>query len=194
MLYERLYTSRRNKEEKESMPKDWECRVERVMPIVYKQFTEQELFLFDNWFKEDKMNWVDIAAYLGVNRPKIDTLARSIRLKFNAPIPVWIRKLPADEIITEKQVKKIQSNKMKLHLLGLTQTDLKILHTYGVKNIAQLKATDDEFLLGLKGIAAGTVKRYRDAIEYWESLTDYIVFALTHPYLPEEEDGDEELE
>ena len=96
MKYERLFASVRDTEKQAQIPADWEYRVERIVPIIYKQFNDQERFLFDNWFKEDKMNWVDIAAYLGVNRPKIDTLARSIRLKLNAPIPLWMRKLPAN--------------------------------------------------------------------------------------------------
>ena len=194
MKYERLFASVRDSEKLAQIPADWEYRVERIVPIIYKQFNDQERFLFDNWFKEDKMHWIDIATYLGVNRPKIDTLARSIRLKFNAPILKWMRELPANEVLTEKQTRLLRANKMKLQLLDIKGPEIKTLKTYGIKNIAQLKAVDDDFLLGIKGIATGTVKRYRDAIEYWDSLTDYIVFALSHPYLPEEEHEYSEIE
>ena len=188
MLYEHVFGSQQATNKKD-MPDDWQYRVERVLPFVYEQLDDSERFMFDNWFVEEKMNWPEIAKHLGVKRPRMDMIARSIRAKFHAPIPEWIYKLPSNEVITERQYYLIKHSKMKLHLLGLKYPEIQRLKSHGIKNIDGLRNASDEFLRSISGIGEFTVKSYREAIAYWDSLNDYILDVLSHPSCPTDEES-----
>ena len=185
MLYEHLFGAQQATNTSK-MPEDWQYRVERVLPFVYDELDKKEKFLFDNWFKEEKLNWNEIADQLGIKRPRVDMLARSIRAKFHAPIPEWIYRLPANEVITEDQYQKIKNGKMKLTLLGLKESEIQKLRENGIRNISQLRNATDEFLRSISGIGEFTVKHYREAIAYWDNLNDYLLDVLSHPASPTE--------
>lgn len=183
MLYEHVFGTQQATN-KNAMPKDWQYRVERVLPFVYDELEDSERYLFDNWFKEEKLTWPEIAEHLGIKRPRVDMIARAVRAKFHAPIPEWMYLLPSNEVITEDQYCKIRDGKMKLHLLGLKHPEIALLKANGIRNIRQLREAPDEYLRSIRGIGEFTVKNYRRAIEYWDSLNDYILDALSHPSCP----------